>query len=135
MFCFLSQCYKHCSRNEKTRNIGFNTNANTQEPYKKYRSKMKYQNYVTKGSSQNITDTLVVTHFPLITQFFSTQNCVTKEVSTVYHLLSYIYFIYFYSFINCQFKSFWSHLKVIKGLIDKLTLRRITSDPAVSSPI
>ena len=36
---------------------------------------MKYQKFVTKGSSQNLTDT------PLVTQFLSPQKCITKGVS------------------------------------------------------
>ena len=53
-------------------------NPNTQEPNKNNLSKMKYELCITKGVSQNPTDT------PLVTQFHSTQKCVTKGVSTVF---------------------------------------------------
>ena len=44
-------------------NIGFNTNPNTQEPYKNYVFQMKDQNCVTKGSAQNLTVTLKADFF------------------------------------------------------------------------
>ena len=44
-----------------------------------YLSKMKYQTCFTKGMSRNHADTLIVTHFSSVTQFFSAKNVSQRE--------------------------------------------------------
>ena len=75
-----------------------------------------WETCVTQGMSPNLTDIPWVTHFPLMTQFFSVKKCVTQGMSTVLYFYCPKLFYWgkicskFKREFNVQLSTFFEHI-------------------------